>query len=209
MNKKNRVTVTVASLFACMALAAGVFIAQHWHQVKPVDRSQFTGTWLDTPRPVSAFHLTGTDGQPFDNQRLQKQWTWVFFGFTQCGSICPVTMAELGKTYRLLAEQNVKPLPQVVLISLDPERDSLKKLKHYVKAFDPHFIGARGEDDDIQSLTKELGIAYAKVSGAAASDQIQHSGAVMVFNPQGKLAAFFTSPHQAVQLAKDYQLLIQ
>ena len=136
----------------------------------------------------------------------------VFFGFTHCGYMCPTTMAELGKTYRLLAEKGVSPLPQVVMISVDPDRDSLVKLGHYVKAFDPHFYGARGSEASIKSMSSEMGIAYLKVADKDAKNtnnyDIEHTGSVMLFNPKGELAAFFTSPHQADLLAKDYTLLV-
>lgn len=135
-----------------------------------------------------------------------------FFGFTNCGYLCPTTMAELAKMYRTLEEEGVQPLPRVVMVSIDPDRDNLEKLNQYVKAFDPHFYGARGSDEIVKQMTREMGIAYAKIAIPNDNDphnyDVQHSGAVMVFNPNGELNAFFTTPHQANLLAKDYQLLV-
>ncbi len=135
----------------------------------------------------------------------------MFFGFTNCGYLCPTTMAELGKMYRLLQEEGVKTLPNVVMISIDPDRDNLEKLAHYVRAFDVHFYGARGDEASVKAMTSEMGIAWLKVvnKDAASPDHydIEHTGTVLLFNPQGELAAFFTSPHDAKLLAKDYMLL--
>ena len=209
LHKTQRITVTIAILLAIMALSAGLFVSQHMHAKKIVDASQLHGTLLDEPRAIQAFSLTGIDGKPFNNESLRGSWTMFFFGFTSCGYMCPTTMAELGKMYRLLADQGVKTLPQVVMITVDPARDSLVKLGHYVKAFDPHFYGARGSEESIKQMTHELGIAYLKVTRKNATDSnydIEHTGSIMLFNPQGELVAFFTSPHQADLLAKDYLL---
>lgn len=205
------VMLTVVSLVAVAALFTGVFVAQHLHSSKKVNIADFHGTYLENPRTVNPFSLQGTDEKLFDNASLQGHWTLVFFGFTQCGYLCPTTMAELGKMYRLLEEQGVNDLPKVVMISIDPKRDDLAKLGKYVQAFHPSFYGARGEEQSIQAMTREMGIAYAKVASPDDKDpqnyDIQHSGAVMLFNPQGELNAFFTTPHHADLIAKDYMLL--
>lgn len=211
-NKINPVTLTIVVLLAIVALMAGLFLSQHLHTKKAVDASQLHGTLLDKPRSLPDFSLSATDNKPFDNARLNGSWTFIFFGFTNCGYLCPTTMAELGKMYRLLDKNQVTPMPQVVMISLDPARDDLDKLKHYVKAFDSHFYGARGSDDVIKALTGGLGVAYFSVIPKAGDDSkqdtIDHSGAIMLINPQGQLAAFFTTPHHAEWLAEDYQRLV-
>lgn len=212
LDKTKRLKLTVAFLLAIVALSSGLFVSQKMHTKKKVDLSQFHGTLLDEPRAVQAFSLTGTDHKPFNNGSLQGSWTMVFFGFTHCGYMCPTTMAELGKMYRLLEEKGVKNLPQVVMISVDPKRDQLSKLGHYVKAFDTHFYGAKGSEGAIHAMTQEMGIAYLKVARKSTDDpddyDIEHTGSLMLFNPKGELVAFFTSPHQADLLAKDYMLLI-
>ena len=98
------------------------------------------------------------------------------------------------------------------MITVDPERDSLKKLGQYVKAFDSHFYGARGNTKMLQQVTQDLGIAYAKIAQSGTTDSqhydIEHTGTIMLCNPEGKLMAFFTMPHQASLIAKDYLLLV-
>lgn len=211
LHKTTGLTRTVVGLLAIIALSAGLFVSQHVHTKKAIDASQLTGTLLDKPRMVQPFSLTGIDHKPFNNASLRGRWTMVFFGFTKCGYLCPTTLAELGKMYRLLGEKGVKNPPQVLMISVDPVRDNLTRLAHYVKAFDPHFYGARGSMASIQAMTKEFGIAYLKVARKEAHDandyDIEHTGTVMLFNPEGELMAFFTTPHHAEQLAHDYILL--
>ncbi len=210
--KKNRMMTTVVVLLAVVGLSLGLFVSQYVHQPTKVDGSEFHGTWLDKPRDVSAFNLMGTDGA-FTNASLEHHWTMMFFGFTTCPSICPTTMVELEKMVHLLEEQGVKPLPQVVLVSLDSKRDTAEKLNQYVTAFNPHFLGARSEnEEEVKAMAQEMGVAYTKVnvSGDESNKDysIEHTGTVMLFNPQGKLCAFFTMPHQATLLAEDYRRAI-
>jgi protein SCO1/2 len=210
--KVKGVNLTVAILIAIGALFTGIFVSQHLHTKKKIDIAKFHGTYLENPRTVNNFSLTGSDNKAFTNSTLQGHWTLVFFGFTNCGYLCPTTLAELGKMYRILQDKKIKELPQVVMISIDPDRDSIEKLGQYVTTFQPQFYGARGEEQDIKAMTREMGIAYAKVINKDSSDpknyDMQHSGAVMLFNPQGELNAFFTTPHRADLLAADYMLLI-
>jgi len=105
------ITLTVVILLAIAGLFTGIFVSQHLHANKILDVTQFHGTYLEHPRTINQFALTGTDGKPFDNASLQGQWTLIFFGFTNCGYLCPTTMAELGKMYRILQEKGVKDLP--------------------------------------------------------------------------------------------------
>ncbi len=213
MSTQQGIRYTVVALLAMAALVTGLFVSQYVRFPKKVDVSQFNGTYLQQPRTVNPFELTGIDQQSFNNDSLKGQWTMIFFGFTSCGYLCPTSMAELGKMYRLLEEKGVKTLPHVVMISIDPNRDDLFKLGKYVKAFDRHFDAARGEESTVKAMTKEMGVVYSKVAlkdgdGSADNYDVQHSGAVMLFNPKGQLNAFFTTPHDASLLAKDYMLLV-
>lgn len=210
MSKRNRTRTVVIVVLALGAMFSGFLISQH-HARKNIDMSQFHGTYLQHPRPVNDFSLTGIDHQVFNNSSLQGHWTLVFFGFTHCAYLCPTTMAELAKMYRVLEEKKVQDLPQVVMISIDPERDGLDHLANYVHSFQPAFYGASGSEAALQAMTREMGVAYAKVNDQEKKAQnydIQHSGAIILFNPQGELNAFFTTPHHAAVMAKDYILLV-
>ncbi|CAM2749550.1 SCO1/SenC family protein [Legionella steigerwaltii] len=210
--KAKSVTFTVVVLLALAGLFSGVFVGQHFHFKKRIDVTKFHGTYLENPRTVNRFSLTGIDDKSFDNKSLKGKWTLMFFGFTNCGYVCPTTMAELTKMYHILEDKGVKNLPRIVMISIDPERDNQEKLRGYVTSFHPNFYGARGDEESIKAMTREMGIAYAKVIEKGINDatnyDIQHSGALMLFNPHGELNAFFTTPHHADLLAKDYLVLV-
>ncbi len=212
MLKKNSIVITVMGLLAFMALVLGLYVSQQLHFTKHIDTEAFNGTLLDSPRKVSAFSLNDIYNQPFNNASLQGHWTMVFFGFTGCGTICPTTMANLSKMYRLLEAKGVQKLPKVVMISVDPERDSMDKLAHYVTSFNAHFLGAYGDEPMLKKMTQELGIAYTKVVKPSTENMqnydIEHTGTIILFNPHGELSAFFTMPHDASHLAEDYLLLV-
>lgn len=206
---KKNILWTVLALLAFASAAVGLFVYQHLHQAP--DLSAVKGTALSTPRAMPDFDFAATNGGRFDNARLQGHWTLLFFGFTSCGTICPVTMGEMAKTYRLLEADRLQQLPQVVMVSIDPKRDTLNKLRDYVSAFDVHFMGARAVNTRVKALSENLGLAYEKVAMPQKGEdyEFQHSGTVMLINPQGKLVAFFTMPHNAQDIANDYKILSQ
>jgi protein SCO1/2 len=209
--KAKGVTFTVVIFLALAGLFSGIFVGQHMNFKKKIDVANFHGTYLENPRAINQFKLIGIDQKAFDNSSLIDQWTLIFFGFTNCSYLCPTTMSELGKMYRILEKKGIKNLPHVVMISLDPYRDDQEKLAHYVTSFHPNFYGVRGDELSIKSMTREMGIAYAKVmdkDDESGSYDVQHSGALMLFNPKGELSAFFTTPHHGDLLAKDYLLLV-
>jgi protein SCO1/2 len=104
-------------------------------------------------------------------------------------------------TMNVLAEAKKKAndeFPQVILVSVDPQRDSVEMLGDYVHYFDQEFIGVTGEEKMIEALTLQTSVVYAKMPGASgnANDYlVDHSSAVLLINPMGQLAAFLNAPH--------------
>ena len=211
--KNSKIRITVLGLSVFITALFGLFISQHQILNKNHDLSRFHGTLLEKPRNLSEFTLLGSDNKPFNNDSLNGHWTMAFFGFTSCGSICPTIMAELSKMYNLLESKGQKSLPNIVMISLDPKRDTLDKLASYVKAFHPSFYGASGDEVSLNKLTAEVGIAYAKITKKDDENSegydIEHTGTLILLNPKGEIAAFFTTPHNASLLAEDYMMLDQ
>ncbi len=205
---------SVLMLLAVIGLGLGMASSHYLRQPAKISADAFHGTWLDKPREVSQFDLQDTGNAQFNQASLENHWTMMFFGFTTCPSICPTTMTELSKMVQILKERGVQTLPQVVLVSLDPQRDTLKKLRNYVTAFNPDFVGVRGRtEDEVKALAQEMGVAYTKVAVTDPQNlenyNIEHTGTVMLFNPQGQLTAFFTMPHQAAWLADDFQMALK
>lgn len=199
------------SLIVLVVLAVGggaYYRFMHSAQLQQNALKDLRMTVLQAPRDMSYFQLEHYQQTAFNNQSLLNKWTMMFFGFADCPHLCPTTMAELNKVYTQLQEQKIQQLPQVVLVSIDPERDTSQRIADYAKGFNPNFIGVRGEKDKIDPLTKELGIAYFKTTEPGQTDpknySINHSGTIILFNPEGKIAGFFSTPHDAKNIAHDF-----
>jgi len=177
------------------------------HQVMKID-----GVVLPQGEAIDDFQLTDNKGHQFTKQNLLGRWTMMFFGFTNCGMVCPTTMAELNKTYKMLQKNLAQnELPQVVMVSVDPDVDSVARMNSYVNAFNPNFIGVRADIDHTVQLEKQLHIAAAKIQVDGAGKHhytINHTADILLFNPKGELVAYLSYPHQADQMAKDYQLIL-
>lgn len=167
---------------------------------------------LPTPKMIQPFNLQGTQGQPFTQESLKGHWTFMFFGFTRCASICPTSMAALNQMYKKLQQDKVQSLPQVVFVSVDPERDDKKQVNQYVKTFNKNFVGATGSAEQVSQLTTQLGIMFMKVNQDTKMKknyQIDHSGSILLTDPKGELYAIFTMPHDSAKIANDFEQILK
>jgi protein SCO1/2 len=125
----------------------------------------------------------------------------VFFGFTHCPDVCPTTLARLAQVVKAA---NIPDL-RVLLVSVDPERDTPELLERYVHAFNPNFLGVTGKPEDIQRFAKEFGVAIAKVDMGGGDYTVDHSAVVTLLNRQGQRVALFTPPYEVAPVAADLQ----
>jgi len=212
-SSKKGIAFTVAALVGVAACIFGGFLASQWFGGNSSGKASydFVGTVLNNSRPLSDFKLAATNDKYFDNKSLKGHWSMVFFGFTHCPVMCPTAMHELATTYSILEKNKVKSLPQVIMVSVDPERDTLKRMHEYVTGFNKSFIGAIGEDSRVRALSREMGIAYEKIASRDKKSEnydFQHSGAVIVLDPSGNIKAFFNWPHKPKDMADDYMHLV-
>ncbi len=192
-------------VFAALAAVAGVIVAAFVFAPKTI--SVQSGTLLQQPRPIADFTLQGIGGQPFTRQSFEGHWSLVFTGFTHCPDVCPNTLALLKALTAKLEAASV-PL-QIVFISIDPERDKPKNLATYVRYFDSDFIAATGPNAELDKLARSIGFVYAKVPGATPeSYTMDHSSALILINPQGQVAGYFSPPLNVEALAADFTGII-
>jgi protein SCO1/2 len=159
---------------------------------------------LDKPRIFSDFELEDHRGELFNNERFQGVWSIVFFGFTHCPDICPTTLAMLDDTYSKLKDSEKERL-QVVMISLDPERDTVEKLAEYVPYFNPEFTGVTGNKHLIRRLTAELNVAYNQVPLSDDDYTVDHSTQLILINPMGHYHGFFKAPHTEITMRSTWR----
>ena len=159
---------------------------------------------LNTPRIFSDFELVDHRGEVFNQEHLQDVWTIVFFGFTHCPDICPTTLAILNDTYSKLKDRERERM-QIVMISIDPERDTVEKLAEYVPYFNNEFIGVTGNKHLIKRLTAELNVAYNKVPLDSDGYTVDHSSQLVLINPKGHYHGFFKAPHSEIMLRSTWR----
>ncbi len=151
------------------------------------------------------------EAEIFTIKDLTGHWSLLFFGYTHCPDICPVTMGVVAQAKKI-ATSNNHIFPQVVFISVDPERDQVDMLSEYVQYFDKEFIGVTGNKDFIKALTLQMSVVYMKMpADDQASDSgylMDHSAALLLINPEGKLVAFFNPPHDPKTILKDFQTVV-
>ena len=166
-------------------------------------------TLLPSPKPVADFNLINHKGEPFTLASLEGHWTFAFFGYTHCPDVCPTSLAMLARVMKKLRETRPDDtLPQGLFVSVDPQRDTPEMLAKYVAYFYPDFIAATGDPAEILRLTRQLGILYIKSAGDKDNDYlIDHSAAVVLFDPDGRFHALFNVPHDADKIASDFLLI--
>ncbi|MCD6047233.1 MAG: ypmQ [Gammaproteobacteria bacterium] len=186
-----------------------------------------SGLMIPVAKNLSPFTLTQyvanpsagkSNAQAFTNENLKGKWTLMFFGFTNCPMLCPTSMAQLSNAYQQLQTKNFSPLPQVVFVSVDPERDTLEKVHTFATTFNPAFIGVRTADvKALNQMTREMDVVFEKVAQPASitgdkdsksNYTINHSGDIAVINPQGQFAAILTMPHETQDLVADYETIV-
>jgi protein SCO1/2 len=155
------------------------------------------------------FMLLDHRGQKVDRSIFEDRWDLVFFGFPHCPDICPTTLQLLARARDSLEESGQRPLPRIVLVSVDPERDTPEALARYTAAFGDDIIGLTGDTTEIEKLTRALGIYFAKTEPAEdGSYSVDHSAVVLVINPEGRFRALFTGQHQVDDFVHDVPIIM-
>ena len=166
-------------------------------------------TLLPEPMVLPEVSLVDDDGSPFTRDSMLGQWTVLFFGFTPCPDICPTTLQQLATARsRLAVEKPASPLPEIVLISVDPERDTPAVLGEYVAYFGENLHGASGDPRELALLTSSIGIFFEKEPVIDGDYNVSHSTAVVLINPSAEFHAVIGSPLDIDAIVHDLPLLM-
>lgn len=186
-------------------------------------------TLLPKPKTLNPdLALTDHNNKPFSIEQFKGHWSILFFGYTSCPDVCPTQMSILKQ---LVSHPEIKNKPQALLISVDPERDTAEKLKSYVQAFNPDFIGVTArEKTELERFSRELGVYYEYVETVSGVSQdhskhnmhdhemheeekkgyeVNHTASFLLINPKGEYAALFTGPYNIDDMVKAYNEITQ
>jgi protein SCO1/2 len=224
MSLKNNSIIIVAAI---AAMSAGFWLASIQSDRNELDAqekaladarknySAIQGSILSPARKIAVPALIKDDGKTFTIDDISGHWSLLFFGYTHCPDICPMTLGVAAQAKKL-ALASSQDFPQVIFISVDPERDKVETLGEYVQYFDSDFIGVTGDEALIKALTLQMSVVYMKMTDTridsngtdgSASDNylVDHSSALLLINPEGRLVAFLNPPHDAQTIVNDIQ----
>lgn len=219
------------AIAAVIAVAVAVFAGARPGKetvVKPPEEIEDYLFWQ--ANELTDLQLTGANGKALGLADLKGKWSFIFFGYTQCPDVCPLTMGILGKTFMLLEKDPVVSQEiQGVFISVDPMRDTPELLKEYVSYFNNKFIGVTGDTAQLDAVSRQMSALYTihpketekpgearesgkgreakepQKSGDANSRNayaVTHSSTVFLIDPQGRLYGRFPPPHLPQEIAE-------
>lgn len=186
------------------AVLAGAYLA---NRLQP-PATAVTAMILPDPNPVPAFSLVDQYGKDIDENVFKGQWDLVFFGFTHCPDICPMTLQVLAAARQQLADAGEETLPRIVLVSVDPERDTPELMSRYVGYFGEGNLGITGTVDGIRRLADGLGIYFKKQPSDDENYNVDHSAAVLAIDPDGRFHALFSGPHVIENYVNDLPIVM-
>lgn len=199
-----RYTVIGVLVFILVIVAGFVYRVQQ-PRVMTDSEMQANGLYLmETPRDIGDFALVDHRGEAFTPEDLEGEWTLMFFGFTNCPDICPTTMAFLDRFLGELEGTEAEDTG-VVMISVDPARDTVEQLASYVPYFNEDFTGVTGDFLDLFRFATNLNTPFRKVPGQGDDYVVDHSANVVLINPRGDYHGFFKAPLDLAKMKVTYR----
>jgi len=187
-----------------LLVVALAFVAIWWY-LPP----KLHGIALQSPRVADDFTLPSTTGQPLSLSDLRGKYVVLFFGYTSCPDVCPTTLSDLQQMVKALGAQRAEDV-QVVMVSVDPERDTAEQLATYLRYFDPSFVGMTGTVEGIEPVAKQFGIFFEKQPSTDGENYtIDHTAAVTIIDPQGYVREIFTYGVSGKDMASDLAYMMR
>ncbi|HEU4325272.1 MAG TPA: SCO family protein [Roseiflexaceae bacterium] len=170
---------------------------------------EFKGGVVNPPQTAPDFTLTDQHGKPFRLSEQQGKLTLVFFGFTTCPDVCPTTLSDIKAAQRELGSDADKV--QVVMVTLDPERDTPERLNTYMSRFDPSYLGLTGSPETLEKVYKDYGVTVIKrdLPESALKYTFDHSTFTYVVDQKGAWPLAFVLGMKPADIASDLRYLIR
>jgi len=167
---------------------------------------QFRSTDISGAPYGQALELADHTGKARRLEDFRGKAVVLFFGFTHCPDVCPTTLADIAGAVKSLGPDAERV--QVLMVSVDPERDTPESLAKYVTAFDPRFLGLRGDLAATKKVAAEFKIHFEKAK-AGESYTVNHSVQSYVIDPQGRLRLLVRHDRITSDLAQDLKTLLR
>ncbi len=196
-----------------LSVVAGLWLSQQMLVNDNDNRipKNLDATVLPNPRLLTGFSLLDHNGKTFGPAQLKGQWSFLFFGYTNCPDVCPTTLKVMQSVWKTLpTKMGDLGHPKLYLVSVDPDRDKPEILKKYVQYFNPEFNGVTGKLDELDKLTNQIGILYGYDQKDDDNDleyTVNHSAQLILVDPKGRMRAVISPPHVAKTIAANFQTI--
>ncbi|NND92816.1 MAG: SCO family protein [Granulosicoccus sp.] len=156
-------------------------------------------------KSIPPFELIDVNAEPITETVFDNKWSLVFFGYTHCPDVCPITLQVMKNVVASMQNQGLQP-PQIVFVSVDPVRDSSEVMKQYISYFNDDFIGITGDAARVHEMTRSLGIVASFTANDDDPDNyiVDHTASLLLIDPQRRLRAKVSPPHEADKIIADY-----
>ncbi len=188
-----------------LLLGIGVAAAAPPRLSPPVDL--FKAGTLSPVMPAPEITISATDGKPFSMARFRGKVVLLAFGFSNCGEVCPITLATLAAARKKLGAEATDV--QVVYVTVDPERDTAAQMKKFLGSFDPTFIGGVGTRPQLEVAYQSYGISISKVVNPDGGYTLGHSSSIYMIDRAGGLRAVMPYGHPADDFVHDLKILLR
>jgi len=169
-------------------------------------RAALGSNFLPAPLPAPNFVLTSQSGDRVSPRDFPGKILVVFFGYTSCPDVCPLTLTHLTRAFGLMGEDG-KSI-QVLLITVDPRRDTPERLRSYLANFHPSFLGLTGSEDEIRSVASAFGASFSR-AGEGEDYTVDHTARSFVIDREGKIVLTFPVSSTPEEMAKDLTRLLK
>lgn len=182
---------------ALLVLILGIGVAMRW-----LGPPEMHGIVLQSPERVPDFRLMTSTGEPMSLSDFRGKHVLIYFGYTFCPDVCPTTLQDLRVAMQTLGDKADDV--QVIMVSVDPARDSAEQLAKYLAAFDPRFIGMTGDWAVIERAASQFGVFFEAHQGSAATGYlVDHSSIVTLIDPEGHTREVFAYGTPGEDIAAD------
>jgi protein SCO1/2 len=193
--------IAIPVLILLIASIAGYFL---FNILKPY---AFHGAVLQSPQPAQDFTLRNQYGQDTSLSDYSGKVVLLYFGYTACPDVCPTTLAEIQEATELLGER-ADDL-QTIMITVDPERDTVEVMAKYLAHFNPHFIGLVGTPNEVAQIATYYGIFFQKQeSDSVLGYLVDHTATVMLVDQKGYLRLIFPYGTEGADIAEDIEYVL-
>ena len=201
---KRNFTWTIVSCLAVMLIALSLYVNKMTTKVYlSNEQLKDLGLYLIEPaRDLGSFNLIDTNEKEFLPQDFEGKWNVLFFGFTFCPDICPITMRMLSRIEKEIDKQELDKI-RIFLVTVDPVRDNPNQLKIYLKNFSENFTGLTGGLDQIYNFATRVNAPFTPINNSKDPYYtVDHTGSIVLIDPDGNYAGFFRAPHNQDKIKK-------